>query len=189
MFRPLFALRFIRHSLWCWLFLSAVFLPALAACAEDHGLWVWKSPTVLQAPNAAASLLDFCKSEGITEIYVSISEGSEAAEEPQLVHLISLLHGSNIRVEALLSSTDADEPGKHRETLLRHVQGVLQFNQKHPSARFDGIHLDIEPQQRPENKVVSRGRCNTGLEFIRWRLKAQRLSWPLIQAQSNFIQV
>jgi hypothetical protein len=151
-FRPPFALRFVRHSLGGCFLLASFFLPALAACAEVHGLWVWKSPTVLEAPNAAESLLDFCRSEGITEIYVSISERSEAAEESQLLHLISLFHRSNISVEALLSSTEADEPGKHRETLLRHVQGILQFNQKHPSVRFDGIHLDIEPQQRPENK-------------------------------------
>ena len=120
--------------------------------APVHGLWVWKSPTVLEAPRGADALLDFCKSEGINEVYVSISERSEAAEESQLAHLISLLHRSNIRVEALLSSTDADEPGKHRETLLSHVQEIVQFNHRHPADRFDGIHLDIEPQQRPENK-------------------------------------
>ena len=28
----------------------------------------------------------------------------------------------------------------------------MQFNQHHAADRFDGIHLDIEPQQRPENK-------------------------------------
>jgi hypothetical protein len=28
----------------------------------------------------------------------------------------------------------------------------VDYNQKHPSSRFDGIHLDIEPHQRDENK-------------------------------------
>ncbi len=28
----------------------------------------------------------------------------------------------------------------------------MQFNQQHPGQRFDGIHLDVEPHQRPENK-------------------------------------
>ena len=28
----------------------------------------------------------------------------------------------------------------------------MEFNQKHSRDRFDGIHLDVEPQQRPENK-------------------------------------
>jgi len=68
------------------------------------------------------------------------------------VHLIGLLHSSRIRVEALLSSADADEPGKHREKLLGEVREIVQFNQEHGGNRFDGIHLDVEPQQRPENK-------------------------------------
>lgn len=128
-----------------------------------HGLWVWKSATVLDKPHAAESLLEFCKSEGINEVYVSISERSEAAEESQLVYLIGLLHGSSIRVEALLSSTKADEPGKHRDTLLRHVQKIVQFNGRHPSERFDGIHLDIEPQEREENKGSGNLRFLPGL--------------------------
>jgi hypothetical protein len=127
-------------------------VPAFAASAPVHGLWVWKSPTVLAAPHAAETLVDFCKSQSINEVYVSVSSRSVASEESQLVHLITLLHRSDVRVEALLSSTDADEPGKHRETLLDHVREVVQFNQKHPTDRFDGIHLDVEPQQRPENK-------------------------------------
>jgi hypothetical protein len=130
---------------------------------QAHGLWVWKSPTVLQAPYAAESLLEFCRSQGINEVYVSISERSEPAEEGQLVHLISLLHRSNIRVDALLSSTEADEPGKHRDTLLRHVQGIVEFNHRHSGERFDGIHLDIEPQQRPENKGPGNLRFLPGL--------------------------
>jgi len=39
----------------------------------------------------------------------------------------------------------------------------LQFNQKHTAARFDGIHLDIEPQQRPENKGPGNLRFLPGL--------------------------
>jgi hypothetical protein len=130
---------------------------------EIHGLWVWKSPTVLATPRDAENLLDFCRSQGINEVYVSVSVQSEAAEEGQLVHLIALLHRSNIRVEALLSSTDADEPGKHRDKLLSKVQEILQFNQKHRQDRFDGIHLDIEPQQRPENKGPGNLRFLPGL--------------------------
>jgi hypothetical protein len=138
----------------CLLLLGALSISRLAGAAPAlvHGLWVWKSSTVLQAPHSAEALWDFCKSEEINEVYVSFSARSESSEENQLAHLIGLLHRSNIRVEALLSSTDADEAGKHRETLLHNVQQVVQFNQKHPATRFDGIHLDVEPQQRPENK-------------------------------------
>jgi hypothetical protein len=141
-------------SICCSVLLGAFPISAFAAAASApvHGLWVWKSPTVLAAPRAAEALEDFCKSQGINEVYVSVSSRSAASEEKQLAHLISLLHRSDIRVEALLSNTDADEPGKHRETLLDHVREIVRFNQEHPTDRFDGIHLDVEPQQRPENK-------------------------------------
>jgi hypothetical protein len=128
-----------------------------------HDLWVWKSAAVLEAPRGAERLRDFCKSEGINEIYVSVSARSEASEESQFAHLIALLHRSEIRVEALLSRTDADEPGKHRETLLQHARMIVRFNQKHPAERFDGIHLDVEPQQRPENKGAGNLRFLPGL--------------------------
>ena len=117
-----------------------------------HGLWVWKSPAVLNAPRGAEALRDFCRSEGINEVYVSYSANTSPPEETALAHLIGLMHDAKIRAEALLSSTDADEPGKHREKLLDKVRQVERFNQAHPSDRFDGIHLDVEPQQRPENK-------------------------------------
>jgi hypothetical protein len=138
-------------------------LPPGPPSTEVHGLWVWKSPSVLEAPHGAEDLLDFCKSHGINEVYVSISAKSEAAEESHLAHLISLSHRSNIRVEALLSSADADEPGKHRDTLLNHVQEIVQFNRRHSADRFDGIHLDVEPQQRPENKGPGNLRFLPGL--------------------------
>jgi hypothetical protein len=126
-------------------------------------LWVWKSPTILEAPRGAERLRDFCKSEGINEVYVSVSARREVSEENQFAHLIALFHGSDIRVEALLSSTDADEPGKHREKLLDRVREIVQFNQQHPTERFDGIHLDVEPQQRLENKGAGNLRFLPGL--------------------------
>jgi len=135
-------------------FFGVSFFHALAGTAPGavHGLWVWKSPTVLGAPQGAEALRDFCKSEGINEVYVSVPANGDVSEENQLAHLITLLHRSNIRVEALFSSVDADERGKHRDKLLDRVREVEHFNQKHSANRFDGIHLDVEPQQRPENK-------------------------------------
>jgi hypothetical protein len=141
----------------------AVSVFAQGASAPVHGLWVWKSPTVLEAPGGAEALRDFCNSEGINEVYVSIAGQSEAAEEGQLARMIALMHSANIRVEALLSSTDADDPGKHRETLLEHAGMVVQFNARHPGERFDGIHLDVEPQQRPENEGAGNLRFLPGL--------------------------
>jgi hypothetical protein len=154
-----------------WSLLACAFLLVTLSCSVAaqtpstliHGLWVWKSPAVLAAPHAAESLRDFCKSQDINEVYISISARSEAAEESQLVHLISILHRSSIHVEALISSTDADEPGKHRESLVNKVGQIIEFNKVHSADRFDGIHLDVEPQQRPENKGPGNLRFLPGL--------------------------
>jgi hypothetical protein len=126
---------------------------AVAQQAFVHGLWVWKTPTLLDLPARGEALRDFCRSQQINEVYLSFSsQNGGAAEEIEIGRLIVLLHRSHIRVEALLSSTDADQPGKHRDKLLAHVSEVLAFNRKHQRDRFDGIHLDVEPQQRQENK-------------------------------------
>jgi hypothetical protein len=135
----------------------AFHLCQVAGNATDlvHGLWVWKLPAVLQASHGADSLLRFCEAENINEVYVSVPQDprkSGLSDETQVAQLIALLHRSNIRVEALLSSVDADEPGAHREKLIGRVQGIVRFNRLHPRESFDGIHLDVEPHQRPENK-------------------------------------
>ena len=143
-----------------WMLCGAMHLYAVAGNAADlvHGLWVWKSQAVLKAPPGASALLKFCQAEGIDEVYASVAAEPRASpawapsDERRMVHLMALLHRANIRVEALLSSVDADEPGKHRDALLGRVQGIVQFNRLHPRERFDGIHLDVEPHQRPENK-------------------------------------
>lgn len=84
-----------------------ILLRAFSSCgfaqevpATIHDLWVWKSPTGLAAAHGAEALEEFCKSQGLNEVYVSVSKRSEAAEETQLVHLIALLHRSGVRVEA-----------------------------------------------------------------------------------------
>jgi hypothetical protein len=146
-------------------FFFAVFSVSAVAGGDlgAHGLWVWKNPPVVDAPQGAEKLRDFCRSQGINEVYVSVSANGDASEEGRLAHLIALLHRSNIRVEALLSSENADEPGKHREKLLGRVRAIVQFNRNHSADRFDGIHLDVEPQQRPENKGAGNLRFLPGL--------------------------
>lgn len=147
--------------LYQFLLLSLAAILPLQAFAQtsktpSHGLWVWKTSTVLAAPGSAEALRKFCRSQEINEVYLSFSStgGAQgrAKEDALLSNVIRELHKSGIHMEALLSSTDADQSGKPREKLLDHIHEVIQFNQNHPKSAFDGIHLDIEPQQRPENK-------------------------------------
>ena len=136
---------------------------AVAEDAPVHGLWVWKGPTIIATSDGVEKLRAFCRSEGINEVYISVSDHGDMSGIGRFAHLIDVLHRSNVRVEALLSSENADEAGKHREKLLEHVHAIVRFNQEHPENQFDGIHLDIEPQQRPENKGPGNLRFLPGL--------------------------
>jgi hypothetical protein len=132
-------------------------IPGAAAQDQNdqfvHGVWVWRTPILLDLPARGEALRDFCRSNQINEVYLSFtSQNSAAPEQQEIEKLIGLLHKSHIRVEALLSGADADEPGKRRDKLMGHVNEVVTFNREHSHQRFDGIHLDIEPQQRQENK-------------------------------------
>jgi hypothetical protein len=137
-------------ALLCW-------VPGAAAQGQKdpfvHAVWVWRTPILLDLPARGEALRDFCRSNQINEVYLSFtSQNSAEPEQREIAKLIELMHKSHIRVEALLSSADADEPGKHRDKLMGHVNEVVTFNREHAHQRFDGIHLDIEPQQRQENK-------------------------------------
>ncbi|MGP6158265.1 MAG: hypothetical protein ACLPYS_12305 [Vulcanimicrobiaceae bacterium] len=116
-------------------------------------------------PASAAALRDFCRAQGVNEIYVSGFDLLNRSMERALSGLIAELHAANIRVEALFSSVNADEPGKPREKLVDSVRAVIafNFNRDFPEERIDGVHLDIEPQQRPENRGAGNLRFLPGL--------------------------
>jgi hypothetical protein len=131
----------------------AIFWGMSCPAAElSHGIWVWHGSAVLAAVDGAAKLRDYCRTRGIDEVYVAVSEHGKIVLDRKTIDAIHLLHAANIRVEALLSSDSADEAGRHRDKLITQVQAIAAFNRQHPGTRFDGVHLDIEPQQRPENK-------------------------------------
>jgi hypothetical protein len=142
--------------------IALISLPALSA-TRIHGLWVWKGPAILNDPRAANRLVAFCRGNDINEVYLAISSHGVMMPDDRVIEVIGALHGSLIRVEALLSSDNADEAGPHRAKLLREIGDIMQFNRRSPRDRFDGIHLDIEPQQRPENKGSGNLRFLPGL--------------------------
>jgi hypothetical protein len=153
----------------CAFFLCAT-LPTrfvIPASAEEqnpiHGLWLWKGPSILEEPGTVESLRVFCHAQGINEVYVSVSQHDQMMAESSMAKMIAVLHQAHIRVEALLSSENADEGNRHLDKLLDRVQTIVQFNRHHSGERFDGIHLDIEPQQRPENKGSGNLRFLPGL--------------------------
>lgn len=128
-----------------------------------HGLWVWSGPSILRSPEDLQRLTHFCQAQGVNEVYLAVTERGEMMDPRLITQAIELLHHSGVRVAALLSSESADEPGKHRQKLLDAVTQIVDFNRSPSRERFDGIHLDIEPQQRPENKGAGNLRFLPGL--------------------------
>jgi hypothetical protein len=66
------------------------------------------------------------------------------------------------------------------------------------SPEFRSLQLDMcrelffyssRPGQVLINRVVSMGQCNTASKSTRRSFKTQGLSWPLIQAQGDFVQI
>jgi hypothetical protein len=149
---------------------GAVLLAGLGLCADRaraeapvHGLWVWKSETLIATPGAGPALDRFCTAAGISEVYVSFPAHLDQRGDSALASLLAGLRQSGIRSEALISSINGDEPGAARAKLIERARGVLEFNARHPQQRFEGIHLDLEPQQRPENKGADNLRFLDGL--------------------------
>jgi len=145
------------------LFVAGAPISQAQRTAAKHGLWVWKGPAILKTQSSVESLRDFCRANEINEVYLSVSQRGEMMPAANMVRVVNALHKSNIKVEALLSSESADEGGKHLEKLVGEVQTIVRFNQQNSANRFDGIHLDIEPQQRPENKGPGNLRFLPGL--------------------------
>src|SRR5271170_3098064 len=84
--------------------LAACLVPARSAAAQEpfvHGLWLWKTPILLDLPSRGEALRDFCRAQQINEVYLSFSsQNGGAAEEQEIEKLITLLHKSHIRAEA-----------------------------------------------------------------------------------------
>jgi hypothetical protein len=153
-----------RFNLFAGILFATFALQGIAGEVQPvHGLWVWKGPAILAAPQGAERLRDFCLAKSINEIYLSVISQGELEDTAALAAAVELLHRSNVRVEALLSSTAADEAGRHLDKLLNHVRAIVIYNQQHRGSRIDGIHLDIEPQQRAENKGAGNLRFLPGL--------------------------
>jgi hypothetical protein len=64
--------RIMVYLLW-FAIAAASTLGARAQHGLVHGLWVWKTATVLAAPGSVDGLRDFCRLQNVNEVYVSFS--------------------------------------------------------------------------------------------------------------------
>jgi hypothetical protein len=135
-----------------------------AAAGQVMAIWVWEQETfrMLDEPEWRASVLGELREDGFDTLYLyadSWKGRNPIAGDPQLyAQTIEDAHAAGFRVEALLGSAYLgtnryvmpDRRGEARAMIDR----VLAYNRSQETkARFDAIHLDIEPYTLPEWKT------------------------------------
>ncbi len=134
-----------------------------AAGADEPGrslrqaMWLWDTPAVTSGPDARRRLVQFCRTQGITDLFLQLPYEAERVDErwtiswdrERLRPLITELHAAGLIVHALDGDPRFSLPEWHGRVLAT-IQSVTEYNRKSlPAARFDGIRYDIEPYLLP----------------------------------------
>lgn len=130
--------------------LTEVIVPDLIAPGTKIGMWVWQREYVVDLWERTL-MLDFCRSHGIGSIFVQVhfdktEQDDYVFADPQAWHdLLVMADALGIRVEALDGAGNMAFAVNRADTISR-LKAVLDFHvAQPPSARFSGIHYDIEP--------------------------------------------
>ena len=135
--------------------------PFLAAAdpqtKPDRGLWVWETAPLLREAGERQTFFEFCEAHGISIVAMQIATHGKGADRKldaraEWTALITEAHRRRMRVHALDGDPKFARAAQHG-TVLSIVNAVVAYNASvAPAARFDGMHLDIEPQALPEWK-------------------------------------
>lgn len=142
---------------------TATIVEPATVASHVRGLWVWGAAARLAEADGASTLLATCEELGITEVYLGVTE--RVLADARLPDLMSALAHQGIRVEALMGDAVWYRP-ESRPSMIALIERVAAYNARFPSARFEGLHLDVEPHQIPENKA-SRGWVPALVETLR----------------------
>ncbi len=124
--------------------------------APSRALWIWEASSyaMVEDSEIAEDAFSFMKKNGVNVIYLyadAYKNRNLLIESPyQYQIFIERAHMHGMRVYALLGSyylhTENYILPERRADALQMFQRVLTYNQlAAPSARFDGINMDIEP--------------------------------------------
>jgi hypothetical protein len=149
--------------------LAATKLPA----AEMRGMWVYKTDAIVSSTEAGDQLFDFCEKRHITDLFWQVhfarmEDGGRILKNVEPTHaFIQRAHARSLRVHALFGDPSHTLKAKHG-IVFASADGVMAFNQAGPSeARFDGIHLDIEPHGLPQWKKADLAvKCDLLTQFV-----------------------
>jgi hypothetical protein len=138
-------------------------IPTAASAREPasrslrRAMWLWETPAVTSGRDARRRLVQFCRTEGITDLFVQLPYEAERVDEgwtiswdrESLRPLIAELHATGVTVHALDGDPRFSLPEWHGQVMAT-IQSIALYNRESPPAeRFDGIRYDIEPYLLP----------------------------------------
>lgn len=122
-----------------------------------QAMWLWETPAVTSGPDARQRLVQFCRTEGITDLFLQLPYEAEHVNErwtiswdrERLRPLIAELDAAGVAVHALDGDPRFSLPEWHGQVIAT-IQSITQYNREsQPAERFDGIRHDIEPYLLP----------------------------------------
>ena len=131
--------------------------PEEAPRSLRRAMWLWETSAVTSGPDARRRLVQFCRAQGITDLFLQLPYEAERVDErwtiswdrESLRPLIAELHAAEVRVHALDGDPRFGLSEWHGQVIAT-IQSIVDYNRESPPAqRFDGIRHDIEPYLLP----------------------------------------
>lgn len=131
-----------------------------APAASVNALWVYSVSSlpnpVTDAPTRTA-LIQNSAASGVNELYVSVysstpnSAGRYLYDETAIAALITAAHAQDMQVYNAMGDPDWPPDGcATSATPYGRFSDTVGYNSANPSAKFDGIILDVEPSGTPD---------------------------------------
>ena len=124
---------------------------------QHHAIWVFPDPSMTNPvtdPTARQALIDHSKDSGVDIIYLSVYSsnpnlaGRYMYDDSALADLITQAYAKGILVYAAYGAPDWPSLGCDSNSFpLQRMAEVASYNTANPSARFNGVVLDIEPPE------------------------------------------
>lgn len=140
---------------------TCVASPNTASAATTQALWVFPGPSFANPvtdATARQTLVTNSAASGLSLLYVSVysstpnSAGRYMYEDAAIADLITKAHAAGIKVDAAYGAPDWPTFGCGGFPLQR-IAEVGAYNANNPSAKLDGVVLDVEPPE-PQNTAA-----------------------------------
>lgn len=131
-------------------------IPSAKAGTLKQTAWVFPSaaPNPVTNSSARQTLIANSAASGIAHLYVSVysstpnSAGRLMYDETAIADLITRAHTNGMQVFAAYGAPDWPTFGCNANGFpLQRMAEVASYNSAHPSAKFDGVVLDVEPPE------------------------------------------